>query len=125
MRGRRKPPKAPAPHPFGTKRVRFGKSVGLPLSNAHASGLFSGPTRSPGRLTDAFRRLGLPFVPSAANFVLVEVGAGIRVYEALLRRGVIVRPMGGYGFPAHVRVTVGLPAENARCVEALAEVLGR
>jgi len=75
-------------------------------------------------LTQAFARLGLEYVPSAANFVLVRVGEGARVYEALLRRGVIVRPMDAYGFPAHVRVTVGLPEENARFVEALAGVLG-
>ena len=75
-------------------------------------------------LAEAFRRLGLEYVPSAANFVLVRVGDGARVYDALLRRGVIVRPMDVYRFPAHVRVTVGLPAENARFVEALAGVLG-
>src|SRR5262249_55243467 len=57
-------------------------------------------------LVAAFRRLGLAHVPSAANFVLVEVGDGGRVYQALLRRGVIIRPMDVYGFPAHVRVTV-------------------
>jgi histidinol-phosphate aminotransferase len=74
-------------------------------------------------LTDAFRRLGLAYVPSAANFVLVRVGSGAQVYEALLRRGVIVRPVGVYGFPEHVRVTVGLPAENRRLVDALAGVL--
>jgi len=75
-------------------------------------------------LAEAFARLGLEYVPSAANFVLVRVGEGARVYEALLREGVIVRPMDVYGFPAHVRVTVGLPEENARFVEALGRVLG-
>jgi histidinol-phosphate aminotransferase len=74
-------------------------------------------------LVAAFRRLGLAYVPSAANFVLVRVGQGSRVYEALLRRGVIVRPMDVYGFPDHVRVTVGLPEENVRFVEALDAVL--
>jgi len=74
-------------------------------------------------LTEAFDRLGLAYVPSAANFVLVRVGEGARVYEALLRRGVIVRPMAVYGFPQHVRVTVGTAAENGRFVEALGAVL--
>lgn len=74
-------------------------------------------------LTAAFRRLDLSFVPSVANFVLVRVGRGLAVYEALLRRGVIVRPMDGYGLPEYVRVTVGLPEENARFVRALEEVL--
>jgi histidinol-phosphate aminotransferase len=74
-------------------------------------------------LTREFRRLDLEYVPSSANFVMVRVGQGARVYEGLLRRGVIVRPMDGYGFPHHLRVTVGLPEENARFVAALAEVL--
>ncbi len=74
-------------------------------------------------LVEAFRALGLAHVPSAANFVLVRVGDGARVYEALLRRGVIVRPMAVYGFPEHVRVTVGTEAENARFVATLRAVL--
>jgi histidinol-phosphate aminotransferase len=75
-------------------------------------------------LVDAFARLGLAHVPSAANFVLVRVGQGARVYEALLRQGVIVRPMDVYGFPDHIRVTVGLPEENERFVTSLRAVLG-
>jgi histidinol-phosphate aminotransferase len=70
-------------------------------------------------LVAAFRRLGLEHVPSAANFVLVRVGPAARIYQALLRRGVIVRPMEVYGFPEHVRVTVGTAAENERFVAAL------
>jgi histidinol-phosphate aminotransferase len=67
-------------------------------------------------------RLGMEFVPSCANFLLVQVGNGARVYEALLRQGVIVRPMSVYGFPEHVRVTVGTAEENARVVGALERV---
>ena len=74
-------------------------------------------------LMEAFRRLELPFVPSAANFILVRVGQGLAVYEALLRQGVIVRPMDGYGLPEYLRVTIGLPEENARFIEALETVL--
>jgi histidinol-phosphate aminotransferase len=74
-------------------------------------------------LTEAFRRLELPFVPSAANFILVRVGQGLVVYEALLRQGVIVRPMDGYGLPEYLRVTIGLPEENARFIEALETAL--
>ena len=74
-------------------------------------------------LTRAFDRLGLSHVPSEANFVLVRTGAGRAVFEAMQRRGVIVRPMDAYGLPEHVRITVGRPAENRRCVEALAAVL--
>jgi histidinol-phosphate aminotransferase len=74
-------------------------------------------------LTAEFDRLRLPWVPSGANFLLVRVGPGTEIYGALLHRGVIVRPMDGYGFPEHLRVTVGLPDENARCIAALEAVL--
>ena len=74
-------------------------------------------------LSTAFDRLGLPFVPSAANFILVRVGQGLTVYERLLQRGVIVRPMDGYGLPEYLRVTIGLPEENRRFIEALESVL--
>jgi histidinol-phosphate aminotransferase len=74
-------------------------------------------------LTRELDRLGVPWVPSSANFILVKVGQGSRVYEALLRDGVIVRPMDGYGFPEHLRVTIGLPEENERFIRALEAVL--
>ncbi|MEQ8859230.1 MAG: histidinol-phosphate transaminase [Pseudomonadales bacterium] len=73
-------------------------------------------------------RLGLRRIPSAGNFVTFEVpqafAGGAEVYEALLREGVIVRPVAEYGLPRHLRVTVGLPGENARFLEALSRVLG-
>jgi histidinol-phosphate aminotransferase len=75
-------------------------------------------------LRGVFEKLGRPYVPSWANFLLVDVGDGARVYDALLRRGVIVRPMDVYGFPRHLRVTVGTPEENQRFAESLAAVLG-
>ena len=70
-------------------------------------------------------RLGVAFVPSHGNFLLVNVGDGARVYAALLRDGVIVRPVGNYGLPGFLRVTVGLPAENERFLTALGRALGR
>jgi histidinol-phosphate aminotransferase len=59
------------------------------------------------------------YVQSVANFLLVEVGEGRAAYQALLPKGVIVRPMGGYGLDAYVRVTVGTKEENDRFLEAL------
>lgn len=64
-------------------------------------------------------RLGLPTVPSWANFLLIDVGQGAEVYEALLREGVIVRPMGVYRFPRHIRATVGTMDECERFIGAL------
>ena len=75
-------------------------------------------------LQQAFGALGLPFVPSHANFVLVQTGNGARVFGELQKRGIITRPMGSYGLPEWLRISVGTPAENARFLTALREVLG-
>ncbi len=71
------------------------------------------------------RALGLGFVPGHGNFLLVDVGDAAEAYESLLRAGVIVRPVAGYGFPRHLRVTVGTPEENTTFAQALAALLGR
>jgi histidinol-phosphate aminotransferase len=71
--------------------------------------------------SNALPELGLEFIPSAANFILVRVGDGQRVFVELQKRGVIVRPMGGYQLPEWVRISVGTLAENVRCVAALKE----
>jgi len=70
-------------------------------------------------LEAGFKRLGVPFVPTNANFILADVGDSATTFEELLRRGVIVRPMTGYGFPRHVRISVGLPDENRKLMAAL------
>jgi histidinol-phosphate aminotransferase len=70
-----------------------------------------------------FRKLRLEFIPSAANFILVRVGEGQRVFNELQKLGVIVRPMGGYQLPEWVRVSIGTPKENQRCIDALRSVL--
>jgi histidinol-phosphate aminotransferase len=71
----------------------------------------------------AFARMGVAYVPSQANFVLVEVGDGAAVTDAMLRRGVIVRPMSGYGMPSKIRITFGTAEQNRRCLDVLANVL--
>jgi histidinol-phosphate aminotransferase len=74
-------------------------------------------------LQGEFARLKLDFVPSQANFILVRVGNGQEVFKQLLSQGVIVRPMGGYQFPEHVRVTVGTMEENRKFVDTLKKVI--
>lgn len=74
-------------------------------------------------LAEAFGRLGLRFVPGYGNFVLVHVGEAARINLELLKRGVIVRPVGGDGLPEWLRVSIGLPEENQRFVQALTEIL--
>jgi histidinol-phosphate aminotransferase len=76
-------------------------------------------------LQSTFDEFGLQYVPSFGNFVLVKVGDAAGINEKLLRAGVIVRPVGGYGLPEWLRVSIGLPQENRRFVEALRKALGR
>jgi histidinol-phosphate aminotransferase len=71
----------------------------------------------------AFRDLKLEFVPSHANFILVRVVAGQKVFEAMQKLGVIVRPMGGYQLPEWIRISIGTPKENERCLNALKTAL--
>ena len=67
----------------------------------------------------AFVERGWEFVPSFANFVLVNVGDGDQVFQSLLRKGVIVRAMRGYKLPGWVRISIGTPEQNQRCLEEL------
>jgi histidinol-phosphate aminotransferase len=75
------------------------------------------------QLAAGFARLGLEHIPSYGNFVTVRVGDAARIYDSMLREGVIVRPIAGYGMPEHLRVTVGLPAHNERFLAALERAL--
>lgn len=78
------------------------------------------------RLGEGLRALGLESPESEANFRLVRLGRPCRpVYEALLDRGVIVRPLDNFGFPDAIRVNAGLPEENERFLAALGQALGR
>ena len=71
----------------------------------------------------SFEGMSLDYVPSRANFVLVKVGDGDAVFDAMLRRGVIVRAMRGYKLPEWVRISIGTAQENHRCIEVLKDVL--
>jgi histidinol-phosphate aminotransferase len=76
------------------------------------------------KLIQAFDEMKLSYIDSACNFVSVDVGrpAG-EVYEKLLREGVIVRPVGNYGMPQHLRISIGTETENQRFINTLKKVL--
>lgn len=114
-------------------RVRQPFNVGIPgLAGAAAS---VGDAEQVGRaqrlveegfaqLSAALPRLGVKVFPTAGNFVLADVGDnGTAVYERLLREGVIVRPVAGYGLPRCLRITIGTGAQNERLIGALSRVL--
>ena len=75
------------------------------------------------QLKDGLKSLGLETIPSVANFILVKVGDGMRVFSELQKCGVIVRPMRSYDMPEWLRLTVGTSAQNNRLLNTLAQVL--
>lgn len=75
------------------------------------------------QIVAGLKRLGLEHIPSHGNFVTFRVGDGAGVNQKLLKQGVIVRPIGGYGLPEWLRVTIGTEPENARFLEALEKAL--
>ena len=76
------------------------------------------------QLTSGIIALGLTYIPSVANFITIDLGRPASpIYQALLRMGCITRLLGTYNLFQHLRVTIGLPEENARFLDALEQVL--
>ena len=75
------------------------------------------------QFVQGFDKLGLEPIPSAGNFISVRVGPAQAVFQALLSKGVIVRPVANYAMPEHLRISIGLAQENAKCLLALEEAL--
>jgi histidinol-phosphate aminotransferase len=91
---------------------------------AHVQGVAQRTVAERRRIESVLRERGMRFVPTVANFLLVEVGEGAPAfYEALLRAGLIVRPVGGYGLPRHLRITVGLREHNDRLLAELQRLM--
>ncbi len=74
-------------------------------------------------LENEFRAMKLKFIPSAGNFVFVNVGDGPTVFKKMLARKIIVRPLRGYNLPEWIRITVGTMEQNEKCIAVLKEVL--
>ena len=76
-------------------------------------------------LEEQFAKMKLEFVPSAGNFIMVNVGDGPAIFKKLLARKIIVRPLKGYNLPEWVRISVGTMEQNKKCIAALKEVLSK
>tara|TARA_E500000178_G_scaffold170723_1_gene170014 strand:- start:2122 stop:3216 length:1095 start_codon:yes stop_codon:yes gene_type:complete len=74
------------------------------------------------QLTEGLQKMGIPVVPSAANFVLAKTGAGREWFHALQQAKIIVRPMDGYGLPDYIRITVGTEKQNETALRAVARI---
>lgn len=114
----------PVRESFNLNAMALAAAEAALADSAHLDAVRRGNAAERARLATALRNLGLAVLPSQTNFLLVRFGSGTAALEqALFARGVILRPMTGYGLGQYLRVTVAAPAENERLLAALREVL--
>jgi histidinol-phosphate aminotransferase len=110
--------------PFNVNSVALAAATAALEDMEFVARSYAGNLQGLRQLRQGAERLGLQFIPSVANFLTIRVGKAADIYKRLLKRGVIVRPVGGgYGLPEHLRVTVGTEEENERFLAALAASL--
>ncbi|HLK71243.1 MAG TPA: histidinol-phosphate transaminase [Steroidobacteraceae bacterium] len=109
--------------PFNVNSLAQAAALAALGDEAHMQRSVAATVRELPRVAQGIRSLGLRVGPSAANFLLVHIGARAHeVNQGLLERGVIVRPLGSYALPEHLRISIGLPAHNDRLLSALAQL---
>ncbi len=109
--------------PFNVNNLAIAAAVAALDDHAFVAESFELNRRGMEQLVAGLKRLGLEYIPSYGNFVTFKAGDGAAVNQKLLQQGVIVRPIGGYGLPEWLRVTIGTEPENARFLEALEKAL--
>ncbi len=109
--------------PFNINALSQAGAIGALDDTAHVERTRRNNARGLRLFARTFRRLKLEFIPSAANFILVRVGDGARVFAEMQKLGVIVRPMVGYQLGEWIRISVGTPKQNHRCIAALKQAL--
>ena len=109
--------------PFNVNTLAQAAAIAALADSAYLEEAYATNKAGKAQLCQAFDALKLRYVPSYGNFVLVHVGDAPRINLELLKRGVIVRPVAGDGLPEWLRVSIGLPQENARFIEALSAIL--
>ncbi|MBN3564538.1 histidinol-phosphate transaminase [Aliamphritea spongicola] len=110
--------------PFNVNSLALAAAVAALGDEEHLQRSVSLNAQGMQQLEQGFASLGLSWIPSVGNFITLDCGQDAApVYQGLLQEGVIVRPVANYGLPNHLRITVGLPEENQRCLDALQKVL--
>lgn len=110
--------------PFNVNSIALAAAAAALEDEAHLRATAATNTSGMHQVREGLAKLGVRHLPSQGNFVLIDVArpAGA-VYEAMLQQGVIVRPVGGYGLPQHLRITIGTAAQNTRMLAALERAL--
>ena len=109
--------------PFNVNAIAQAGALAALSDRAHIERTRKSNKQGLAYLEREFGKMRLEFIPTAANFICVRVGNGAKVFDALQRRGVITRPMGGYQMPEWIRVTVGTLSENRRFIREMKRVL--
>ena len=112
--------------PFNASRVAQAAALAALDDKAHLRRTVQTNARGLAQFEKGFKALGLKSWPSWANFILVDLGKGRdgrQVFIEMLKLGVVTRPMSGYGLTSFIRISVGTPPENRRCLETLKQVL--
>lgn len=111
--------------PFNANAIAQAAALAAIQDEEHISATVNNNAAGRTYFESAFAERGWEFVPSHANFVLVNVGDGDRVFAELLKQGVIVRAMRGYKLPEWVRISIGTPDQNERCLEELDKIISK
>ena len=110
--------------PFNVNSVALAAAAAALEDTTHVERAVQNNRDGMRQLSKALTEMGLAYIPSAGNFICVDFRKPAEaVNEALMRQGVIVRPVANYGMPNHLRVTVGLPEENRRYIDALRKIM--
>jgi len=109
--------------PFNVNAIAQAAALAALDDDSHAQRTKRVTARGLKLYSRTFKKMGLEFVPSSANFILVRVGDGQNVFNELQKRGVIVRPMASYQLPEWIRISIGTPKQNERCLEGLKSIL--
>ena len=110
--------------PFNNNMLALVAAEGALADEAYLAETIAVNNKGMRQLTSAFESLGLSWIPSSGNFVSVDLNQpGMPIYEALLKRGVIVRPVANYEMPHYLRISIGTEQENQFFINALKEVL--
>ena len=111
-------------HPFNVNSLALAAARAALDDAAHIERSVANNSAGMTQYLDAFREMGLASIPSVGNFVCVDVGRpGNEVFDEMLRLGVIVRPVGNYDLPNHLRITIGTARENDICLAVLQQCL--
>ncbi len=111
-------------HPFNVNSAAQAAAVAALGDTGHVAKSVENNLQGMRQLVAGCEALGLRYIPSVGNFLSIDMGRDAApLFDALLREGVIVRPVANYGMPQYLRVTIGLPEENAFFLEALKKVL--